>query len=129
MQFKYMATSNAATYTTSQDSITTVGAPLGITNQDVFIKKIIIGAPVASGNIVVYNKTAVVAAQTDNIALKITLPGTLTQGSATFNYPTVYDFTSTNGKGGLQVNGGVVTIDQSMQVTVIWVPVSEEVEG
>ena len=135
MHVTYIGSSNntVATATLSDGStLSTAGQPLGDVSQDVVIYKIIIGLPVASGNIVVKNKavTGVIATDTSDIAFKATLPGTITyQGS--YTYPTVYDFSIPGGKfgGGLQVDGGNVIIDQTMQVSVLWMPVSELSEG
>ena len=132
MHYTYLGSSNntVATATLSDGStLSTAGQPLGDVTQDVYIYKIIIGAPVASGNIVVKNKavTGVIATDTSDIAFKATLPGTITY-QASYNYPTIYDFTVPGG-GGLQVDGGNVIIDQSMQVTIVWQPVSESEEG
>ena len=135
MRYTYIGSSNntVATATLSDGStLSTAGQPLGDVSQDVIIYKIIIGLPVASGNIVVKNKavTGVIATDTSDIAFKATLPGTISS-SYTYAYPTVYDFSIPDGKfgGGLQVDGGNVIIDQAMQVTVVWAPVSEVSEG
>ena len=130
MHVTYIGSSNntVATATLSDGStLSTAGQPLGDANQDVYIYKIIVGLPVASGNIVVKNKavTGVIATDTSDIAFKATLPGTINyQGS--YTYPTVYDFSDQTP---LQVDGGNVIIDQTMQVTIIWQPVSEASEG
>ena len=133
MRYTYISGTNnsVATATLSDGStLSTAGQPLGDVDQDVYIKKIIIGLPVASGNIVVKNKavTGVIATDTSDIAFKATIPGTISS-SYTYAYPTVYDFTTPAKGSGLQVNGGNVIIDQTMQVTVIWCPVSEDAQG
>jgi hypothetical protein len=129
MHYTYIGSSNntVATATLSDGStLSTAGQPLGDAAQDVYIYKIIIGVPVASGNIVVKNKavTGVIATDTSDIAMKITIPGTISS-SYTYMYSNVYDFSAQP----LQVDGGNVIIDQTMQVTVIWQPVSEAQEG
>ena len=130
MHVTYIGTSNNTVATaTLQDGSTlqTAGQPLGDVTQDVLIYKIVIGQPVASGNIVVKNKavTGTIATDTSDIVFKATLPGTLSS-SYTYAYPTVYDF---GNQTPLQVDGGNVIIDQTMQVTVIWQPASEAQEG
>jgi hypothetical protein len=99
--------------------------PLGAKEEDILIKKILIGAPAAAGTITVYNKTAVVNGDTDNIAFKLTEP-TAAAGS---NLISVVDFTGPKCNG-LQVNGGnVVVTGSNMGVTVIYSLLSEEAEG
>jgi len=105
---------------------TTNGQALGVAGQDVCIKKIIIGLPVASANIIIYNKAVAYSGDTSNIAAKITLPATLTSGTATYNYSTNIDFTNGSTCKGLQVDGGNVMIDQALQLTIIWRPVTED---
>ena len=129
MHYTYIGSSNntVATATLADGStLSTAGQPLGDATQDVYIYKIIIGVPVASGNIVVKNKavTGVIATDSSDIAMKITIPGTISS-SYTYMYSNVYDFSAQP----LQVDGGNVIIDQTMQVTVIWQPVSEAQEG
>lgn len=103
----YQAGSNTATN----------GTALGAAGQDIRVYKIIIGAPVASGNVYLTSITnpigsAIVASQT---VFRATLPATLpTTGASVTN---VFDF----GQYGLPLtDGGNLLIDQTMQVTVIW---------
>lgn len=105
MRYKYIGSSNTATN----------GATLGAVGQDVLVHKLIIGAPVASGNIYLYNSTVAVGASTDNLAAKITLSSSFGAGTDS-GLQRVIDF----GPKGLQLDGGNVQIDQTMQVTVIW---------
>lgn len=77
---------------------------------------LLIGAPVAAGNIFLYNITNPINGATTNIGAKITLPASL---------PTTGAVTSGNyvsfGVNGLPLNdGGNIIIDQTMQVSVIW---------
>lgn len=120
MRCTYIASANntVSTQTLSDgSSVETAGAPLGASGQDVLVYKIIIGLPVANGNIVVFNKAKAMAFATDtsNIAAKITLPATITYQ---FTTPVLneWDF----GPEGLQLDGGNIQIDQTMQITVIW---------
>jgi hypothetical protein len=130
MHVTYIGSSNntVATATLADGStLSTAGQPLGDATQDVLIYKIIIGLPVANGNIVVKNKavSGILATDTSDIVFKATIPGTISS-SFSYAYPTVYDF---GDQTPLQVDGGNVIIDQTMQVTVIWQPASEQQEG
>lgn len=109
MQTTYVNGSNTATNGTALSTAA---------ERDVVVHKLIIGAPVASGNIWLYTITNPVNAATTNIAFKWSLPATLpTTGAALVN---VIDFGG-EGYGGLLLNeGGNIIIDQTMQVTVIW---------
>ena len=53
---------------------TTNGVALGAATQDIVVKKLIIGAPVANGNIILYNKNAAYNGDAQNIAFKYTIP-------------------------------------------------------
>lgn len=82
---------------------------------DVRVYKLIVGTPVASGNIWLYTINNPVSSATTNIASKITLPSF----STTNINPGVYvvDF----GAEGLPLNGGgALVIDQTMNVSVLW---------
>ena len=105
MQFTYAAAAND----------TTNGVALGAAGKDVLVYKLIIGLPVASGNVKLYSKAVAFSTDTSNIAFKTTLPSTITYQYA---YPVVreWDF----GPKGLQLDGGNLMVDQAMQVTVIW---------
>lgn len=113
MRYTYAAAANA----------TTNGTALGAAGQDVYVHKLIVGLPVASGNIILYNKAVAFSGDTNNIAFKVTIPSTLTS-SKQYDYPTVYTFEKP-----LQLDGGNLMVDQAMQVTVIWQPVEESKEG
>lgn len=97
------------------DTLSTAGQPLGTAGQDVRVYKLIIGVPVASANITLFDKVAVTASDTSDIAAKYTLPGTLT-ASYEFPYERIIDF----GKDGFPLDGGNVQIDQNLQLTVLW---------
>lgn len=106
MQTTYIPSSNTATN----------GVALGDTDQDIRILKLIVGAPVASGNIFIYNITNPVNGATTNLAAKITFPASLPTTGAEVG-GVVKDF----GPLGLPLpQGGNIIIDQTMQVTVIW---------
>lgn len=94
---------------------TTNGVALGAAGQDVRVYKVIIGVPVASGNITLYNKAVAYNGDTANIAFKYTLPGTI---SSSYTY--AYDREIAFGEKGLHLDGGNLQIDQAMQVTVVW---------
>lgn len=93
---------------------TTNGVALGAAGQDVRVYKLIIGAPVASGVITLYDAAVAFNAQTTNIAFKKTLPATLPTTGAELT--PVVDF----GVNGLPLDGGNLQIDQTMQVTAVW---------
>lgn len=105
-------------YSTFQSASNTAtnGTAIGAAGQDIRVFKLLIGAPVASGNIWLYNITNPLNASTANISAKITLPASLpTTGAITSG--NVLDF----GPYGLPLtDGGNIIIDQTMQVTVIW---------
>jgi hypothetical protein len=109
MNFTYAAAANS----------TTNGVALGAADQDIYVHKVIIGTPVGTGSIKLYNKTVAFATDTSNIAFKVVLPSTLTS-SKEYDYQTVYTFDKP-----LQLNGGNLMVDQAMLVTVIWEPVDE----
>jgi|ERR1035437_5559334 hypothetical protein len=92
------------------------GMLAGNTEQDIRVYRLIIGTPVNSGNIWLYNIANPLNASTANIAMKITLPGTVSTA-----VPVVMDFGSPSQGGGLPLpEGGNLIIDQTMNVTVIW---------
>lgn len=120
MKFTYLTTANntVGTKTLSDgSSLSTAGQPLGAVGKDVVVFKIFVGVPVGSGNIVLKNKAVAMAFGTDtsDTAFKYTFPATLTS-SKEYDYEKVFDF----GLKGLQLDGGNVQIDQTMNVTVIW---------
>lgn len=110
MKVTYAASANA----------TTNGVALGAADEDIRVYKVIVGLPVASGNIILYDKTIAYSGDTSNIAFKTTLPSTITYQ---YSYPVMreWDF----GEKGLPLNGGNLMIDQAMQVTVVWEPLDE----
>ena len=105
MQVTYIASSN----------VSTNGVALGAAGQDVRVYGLLIGLPVASGDIQIYNITNPVGDASTNLAAKITLPGSLpTTGADVAVYRSF-------GPEGLPLNdGGNVQIDATMQVSVIW---------
>lgn len=106
MRFTYQSASNTATN----------GTALGAVDQDIVVKKLIIGLPVNAGNIILYNKTVAFSGDTSDIAVKFTLPTFSTTNILLSMREQVIDF----GEEGLQLNGGNLMIDQTMQVTVVW---------
>lgn len=89
------------------------------------LKKIIIGNPVAAGNIIVYNLNNAVFGATTNIAYKHTIPASFSTTNTNGVTPIVIDLTAggqTAGhQDGLQLDGGgSITTDQTMQVTFLW---------
>lgn len=120
MRYTYIGAANntvAAKSDIHGTSVSSAGQPLGTQGEDVRIYKILVGAPVANGNITVFNKAIVTASDTSDIAAKITLPATITYQFTTANGAKVdWDF----GPEGLPLDGGNVQIDQSLQLTVVW---------
>lgn len=105
MQTTYVPSSNTATN----------GVAIGSAEQDIRIYQLIIGAPVAAGNITLYNITNPINGSTANIAAKWTLPASLPTTGASLNN------TLNFGALGFPLpQGGNIIIDQSMQVTVVW---------
>ena|SRR5258708_627581 len=107
---------------------TGAGQAFGVFGQDIVIKKLIVGSPVNSGNIALYNITNPLpsfnAANDAQLAFKYTYESSV-GGTST----RIFDFTSApNSYGGqssavnglLLSSGGNLMIDQNMQVTVIW---------
>lgn len=105
LRHKYMGSANN----------TSNGQALGEASQDVRLFRLVIGQPVASANITVYNKAVAFNGDTANIAAKYTLPATLTT-SYQFPYERVIDF----GPEGLPLDGGNIQIDQALQLTAIF---------
>ena len=91
--------------------------------QAIVIRKILIGNPVASGTITLFNNGNALANNTTSIAYQKTF-----QGSFTSIQPeTVIDFRAATNVGdsteedGLTLTaGGTIAISQTMQVTVMW---------
>jgi hypothetical protein len=109
MNFTYQAGSNTATN----------GTAIGALAQDIAVYGLIVGAPVSAGNIILYNKTVAFSGDTSDIAAKITFPTFSTTNILLSAREQFIDF----GPQGLQLDGGNLMIDQTMQVTVIWEPV------
>ena len=102
MRYTYIPSSNTATN----------GVSLGAVGQDVRIYKIIIGLPVDGKYVAIFNSAIAVGGATDNLAAKITQP----TAAAGKDWVREVDF----GPDGLEVDGGNVQIDDTMQVTVVW---------
>lgn len=93
----------------------TNGTVIGNAGDDIRIYELIIGAPVSTGNIWLYNITNPLNGSTANIASKITLP----TFSTTNVNPGVYVLNF--GPFGLPLtDGGNLIIDQTMNVSVVW---------
>jgi len=81
---------------------------------DLRVFKMIVGLPVAAGNIWIRNISNPIGGSTANIALKVTFPASLPTTGA--ENTAVWDF----GPEGLPLpQGGNLEIDQTMQVTLI----------
>jgi hypothetical protein len=98
--------------------------PQNGTDEDRVLRKIIVGAPVSAGTIIVYNTNNAVFNATTNIAYKHTFP-TFSTTNTNGVSPVVIDFTAAGGKPGgtnglLLQNGGSFTTDQAMQVSFLW---------
>lgn len=89
------------------------------------LKKLVIGNPIASGNIYVYHNANAIGGSALNLAVRITLPATLRAGEV------IYDFTPNFGTdveaSGIELReGGSVVLDGAMQVTFLWDFMMEE---
>lgn len=118
MPVSFIKTSNSAT----------TGLALGAPGQDVVVKKIIIGLPVNSGNVAIYDITNPLPSfnAANDAALKFKHAYTASVSESSLK---VFDFTtmgeasgehSSMSQGLLLSNGGNVMVDQTMNVTVIW---------
>jgi hypothetical protein len=106
-------------YTLYQNSAnsTTGGTAIGPAGQNIEVTRILVGNPVTSGNIWLYDETNVGnVSNTTGLQAKLTLPGTLATGQLPFSI----DLTDADGHGIILKSGGTVAIDQAMQVTLIW---------
>lgn len=104
-----------ATYIPSSNTSTN-GVALASADQDIRLMKLIIGAPVANGNVFIYDITNPVNGATTNLVAKFTFPATLPTTGAEVG-GLVRDF----GPEGLPIGqGGNIIIDQTMQVTAVW---------
>lgn len=124
MRFTYVS---AANNTTNGQALLSADEAAGAsTGRDVYVKKLLVGNPVAAGTVILYNKTTAFSGDTSNIAFKLTEP----TASAGSNLVGEVDFTTNNGKGGLQLDGGNVMVTGSVtDVTVVWCPVDEDIAG
>ena len=96
---------------------TTGGTAIGPAGQNIEVSSLIIGNPVASANIYLYDETNVGdVTNTTGRAVFLTLPATL----ATGQLPFVIDLTDGEGHGVILDSGGSIAIDQALQLTVIY---------
>lgn len=95
----------------------TNGVSLGAAGQDVYVKRILIGTPVAAGVIRLYNKAIAFNADTADIAFRNTQP-TFAAGTDAVR---LVDF----GSPGLQLDGGNLQTSAAEDVCVIWEFVDE----
>lgn len=104
------------TYLNTTNS-TTGGTPLDTTGKNVEVYRMIVGNPVANGNIWGYNENNVGnVSNITGLVMKMTLPSSF----ATGQLPFTIDFTDQAGHGMMLLGGGTIAIDQTMQVSVIW---------
>lgn len=113
MQFTYL---NSTTTGTTPATVINASAPI-------VIRKILVGNPVVSGNIILFNEGNALANNTTQIAYKKTYPASFTN----IQPETMIDFRSTSSQGGSTADDGIfcqvgasISIDQTMQVTVMW---------
>ena len=96
----------------SGDNTATNGQALGAAGQDVRIYKILIGLPVDGKYVAVFNSAVAVGGATANLAVKVTQP----TAAAGKDWVRELDF----GPEGMEVDGGNVQINDTMNVTVLW---------
>lgn len=102
---------------------TTGGTALGTSGQNVELTKILVGNPVTSANIWLYNESNVGnVSNTTGLVSKLTLPGTFATGQLPFSI----DLTDGNGHGIVLTSGGTVAIDQAIQATFVYGPAQQE---
>ena len=113
MQYTYV---NATTTSTTPATVIAASGP-------VVIRKILIGNPVALGNITLFYEGNALANNTTQIAYKKTYQSSL----SSIQPETQVDLRSTSSQGGSTgddgifcQNGASISIDQTMQVTVLW---------
>lgn len=119
MKHKYIAAANNSTATVTRDdgsTISTAGRPLEKVGFDVRLFRIIVGIPVASANITVFNKDTAYATDAADIAAKYTFGSDIAPADTSYSYERIIDF----GPKGLLLNGGNVMCDQACQLTVIY---------
>ncbi len=98
------------------------GTAFGADGDDVEIFKLIVGNPTTSANIYLFHEiNPGSSSNTTGLVFKHTAPGTL----ATGQLPYEIDLTDGSGHGLILNSGGSVIIDQSLQLTVLWAPASE----
>lgn len=113
MQFTYV---NTTTTGTTPATVLNATSPI-------VIRKILVGNPVVSGNITVFNEGNALSNNTTQIAYKKTFPASFSN----IQPETQIDFRSTSSQGGSTADDGIfcqagasIAIDQTMQVTVMW---------
>src|SRR5579859_6840891 len=107
-------------YTNTQTSIASTATAQSISSVPVVIRKIIVGNPVNSGNVILFNESNAVANNTTNIVFKKVYGGTVAETSAN-----TFDFRAASGSGGGSVEedgifcpgGASIVTDQTMAVT------------
>ena len=106
------------TYLAASNTSTANGKLLGAdSTQNIQLMKIIVGAPVSSGNIWIFdNQNSGVNTATAGLAIKLTMGSAI----ATTQVPFTIDLTDQYGNGLVLSGGGAFYIDQTMQVTVCW---------
>ncbi|MDD5407022.1 MAG: hypothetical protein PHE73_08810 [Sulfurovaceae bacterium] len=111
MRATYIPTTNAT------------GTALGLSTQNVELTKILIGAPVASANIYIFEETNPgSSSNTTGLKAKLTLPGSF----ATGQLPFTIDLTDEDGHGIILSSGGSIIIDQTLQLTAMWAEAAQE---
>ena len=119
MKYKYIAAANNTTASVTRDdgsTVNTAGQPLEKVGTDVRIFSIVVGVPVASANITVFDKDTAYASDTANIAAKYTFGADIAPADTTYNYERLITF----GPKGLPVDGGNIMCDQACQLTVVY---------
>lgn len=94
------------------DNTSTNGVSLAAAGTDVRVYKVIVGLPVDGKYVALFNSAVAVGGSTANLAAKITQP----TAAAGKEWVREVDF----GPEGLQLDGGNVQINDTMQVTVIY---------
>lgn len=94
---------------------TTNGVAIGVEDRDIVVYKIIIGTPVASADIRLYDIVNPVNEATTNQACHVTLPATLPTTGARLVEEINF------GEDGIVLGeGGNIMCDQDCQLTVVW---------
>lgn len=109
------------TYLNATTSGTTPATVLQATGP-IVIRKILVGNPVNSGNITLFNEGNALSNNTTQIAFKNTYTSSVSETSVR-----MFDFRASSSQGGsietdgiFCQNGASIAIDQTMQVTVLW---------